>query len=95
MCIRDRVCRPLGSVALGSVALGSVAVGTVVVGCLATGSVAVSYTHLRAHETVLEIVCRLLLEKQNNFLSPTLPLCDAAADSIFAVTTSQLYKQYD
>ena len=23
----------------------------------------VSYTHLRAHETVLDIVCRLLLEK--------------------------------
>ena len=30
--------------------------------------VAVSYTHLRAHETVLDLVCRLLLEKkkQNN-----------------------------
>ena len=28
--------------------------------CLA----AVSYTHLRAHETVLDLVCRLLLEKQ-------------------------------
>ena len=26
---------------------------------------AVSYTHLRAHETVLEIVCRLLLVKKN------------------------------
>ena len=25
---------------------------------------AVSYTHLRAHETVLDIVCRLLLEKK-------------------------------
>ena len=24
---------------------------------------AVSYTHLRAHETVLDIVCRILLEK--------------------------------
>ena len=30
--------------------------------------VPVSYTHLRAHETVLDLVCRLLLEKkkQNN-----------------------------
>ena len=32
---------------------------------------AVSYTHLRAHETVLDLVCRLLLEKkkyvQNKF----------------------------
>ena len=27
-------------------------------------SVAVSYTHLRAHATVLDLVCRLLLEKK-------------------------------
>ena len=27
---------------------------------------AVSYTHLRAHETVLDIVCRLLLEKKKS-----------------------------
>ena len=26
---------------------------------------AVSYTHLRAHETSLHLVCRLLLEKKN------------------------------
>ena len=29
-----------------------------------TQSNAVSYTHLRAHETVLDLVCRLLLEKK-------------------------------
>src|SRR5665811_2538215 len=29
-----------------------------------TGSASVSYTHLRAHETVLDLVCRLLLEKK-------------------------------
>ena len=28
---------------------------------------AVSYTHLRAHETVLDLVCRLLLEKQQSY----------------------------
>ena len=28
------------------------------------GAMAVSYTHLRAHETVLDLVCRLLLEKK-------------------------------
>ena len=28
--------------------------------------VAVSYTHLRAHATVLDLVCRLLLEKKNH-----------------------------
>ena len=31
--------------------------------------VAVSYTHLRAHETVLDLVCRLLLEKKNSTTS--------------------------
>ena len=30
------------------------------------GPNAVSYTHLRAHETVLDLVCRLLLEKKKN-----------------------------
>ena len=29
-----------------------------------TDAMAVSYTHLRAHETVLDLVCRLLLEKK-------------------------------
>ena len=29
------------------------------------GPHAVSYTHLRAHETVLDLVCRLLLEKKH------------------------------
>ena len=28
------------------------------------GLAAVSYTHLRAHETVLDLVCRLLLDKK-------------------------------
>ena len=31
---------------------------------LTPSSTAVSYTHLRAHETVLDLVCRLLLEKK-------------------------------
>ena len=31
----------------------------------------VSYTHLRAHETVLDLVCRLLLEKKNNYTTHT------------------------
>ena len=33
-------------------------------GKLEVGAEAVSYTHLRAHETVLDLVCRLLLEKK-------------------------------
>ena len=36
--------------------------------------VAVSYTHLRAHETVLDLVCRLLLEKKKTQTTdPTVP----------------------
>src|SRR5664280_3123314 len=31
---------------------------------LAVTLLSVSYTHLRAHETVLDLVCRLLLEKK-------------------------------
>ena len=34
------------------------------------GAVAVSYTHLRAHETRGNLVCRLLLEKKNNWRLP-------------------------
>ena len=30
---------------------------------------AVSYTHLRAHETVLDLVCRLLLEKKKHYIT--------------------------
>ena len=38
---------------------------------LETRQVPVSYTHLRAHETVLDIVCRLLLEKKKKTQTPT------------------------
>ena len=32
----------------------------------------VSYTHLRAHETVLDLVCRLLLEKKKTKVTYTI-----------------------
>src|SRR5665811_2579580 len=32
--------------------------------CCRSWRIPVSYTHLRAHETVLDLVCRLLLEKK-------------------------------
>ena len=65
MCIRDRFggalrqCPPLD--VMGK-AFGQPLVG----GFRARWDVGpVSYTHLRAHETVLDLVCRLLLEKTN------------------------------
>ena len=35
----------------------------------------VSYTHLRAHETVLDLVCRLLLEKKKSTISNADCIC--------------------
>ena len=35
------------------------------IGTALNAFIPVSYTHLRAHETVLDIVCRLLLETTN------------------------------
>ena len=42
----------------------SVPIGAVYLSFFWLGLMAVSYTHLRAHETVLDLVCRLLLEKK-------------------------------
>ena len=77
MCIRDRV-RPAPAVlALAEkVDLADLPVvpGRLVLG-MESESLApyttdsqgtVSYTHLRAHETVLDLVCRLLLEKKKH-----------------------------
>ena len=50
------------AVAPSHAALGALAG---IVGATVIGLIAVSYTHLRAHETVLDLVCRLLLEKKN------------------------------
>ena len=45
-------------------------IALVVILPLLIGVVTVSYTHLRAHETVLDLVCRLLLEKKNQPIIP-------------------------
>ena len=64
MCIRDsfKVDGPAGPVDV-NVSAGS-ANGTLVSFRGKGMPNAVSYTHLRAHETVLDLVCRLLLEKK-------------------------------
>ncbi|HCK81271.1 MAG TPA: hypothetical protein DIC59_07375, partial [Candidatus Competibacteraceae bacterium] len=50
--VDGRVCRPRDPVAGGETVSGEPVLEPV------------SYTHLRAHETVLDLVCRLLLEKK-------------------------------
>ena len=66
MCIRDS----LGGVKAHAFHGGDELVGVgVAVGLFQRGDDAVSYTHLRAHETVLDLVCRLLLEKKKLTIS--------------------------
>ena len=68
MCIRDRAwvkypylpSHPQFALAKRQMTAG----GGIVTFELAGGLEPVSYTHLRAHETVLDLVCRLLLEKK-------------------------------
>ena len=64
MCIRDR--GVIGDVAAtsGVDTLARVRFIPATVTGVDGNPTAVSYTHLRAHETVLDLVCRLLLEKK-------------------------------
>ena len=47
--------------------------------------VPVSYTHLRAHETVLDLVCRLLLEKKKQRRTHCTQLSIQSAELIITV----------
>ena len=66
MCIRDSAMAALAEWIFGVVGelFADVLIFTAFVRLDGGGSV--SYTHLRAHETVLDLVCRLLLEKKKD-----------------------------
>ena len=66
MCIRDRVGGDLADAAFGDGKQWKPAWFWAMEDTWVddTGEIPVSYTHLRAHETVLDLVCRLLLEKK-------------------------------
>ena len=69
MCIRDRYCwyvRTTG--AYSDPAIVAPLINFSQIAC-ARPVDPVSYTHLRAHETVLDLVCRLLLEKKKKQLT--------------------------
>ena len=53
---------------------------------LGTTQAPVSYTHLRAHETVLDIVCRLLLEKTTH---------KRPSDALLTLTSTRVWMKRD
>ena len=66
MCIRDSYQdnRPLEELAIAWEGVGRLIPAHAEL--IKVDSISVSYTHLRAHETVLDLVCRLLLEKKKS-----------------------------
>ena len=74
MCIRDRLNPALNKLVKIEVLERETSASSpdYILGVLDQYAQAVSYTHLRAHETVLDIVCRLLLEKkkEHQFVFP-------------------------
>ena len=66
MCIRDSL-KQFQQAAGTNVIYGDICAGNLAPALQqALESFPVSYTHLRAHETVLELVCRLLLEQKTH-----------------------------
>ena len=65
MCIRDRLYTDLPFLDRFGAAASDGFKGVEMRSPFEVAKEAVSYTHLRAHETVLDLVCRLLLEKKN------------------------------
>ena len=55
-------------------------------------SMSVSYTHLRAHETLRYLVCRLLLEKKTTKMSVREPLQIETWDQVHSKALSKLQK---
>ena len=66
MCIRDRFIGQMDDEVKNAVFGNVGTIMTLRLGVTDANFMPVSYTHLRAHETVLDLVCRLLLEKKKN-----------------------------
>ena len=79
MCIRDRLTAAQNRVETAAAIVGAVDPAKVVDPLSGANSAErawhypVSYTHLRAHETVLDLVCRLLLEKKKQDTETPVP----------------------
>ena len=66
MCIRDRVRTSLTELLLVGRQWWRIVASTLKLDASQLRFDSVSYTHLRAHETVLDLVCRLLLETKTD-----------------------------
>ena len=64
MCIRDRLFTDAPAALVDKIEQVVRLIRSKGVGVYFVTQNPVSYTHLRAHETVLDLVCRLLLEKK-------------------------------
>ena len=73
MCIRDRSVTALGELTPRGRDLILSFGERLSIHLVAAALNAVSYTHLRAHETVLDLVCRLLLEKKTHIKAVLAP----------------------
>ena len=88
---------PLTTQIMDSFKISYTQMGAVTTGALIVGAIfyplwgSVSYTHFRAHETVLDLVCRLLLEKNNVLPRPT---ASAANFSFFSTVSSPATADY-
>ena len=74
MCIRDSFWAVFAALLVCLVVAGAFLGALIAVNLSRMVATSVSYTHLRAHETVLDIVCRLLLETKHDTL-PTALFC--------------------
>ena len=96
MCIRDRAFSALQFIlsasrqdyASGTELLARAALAFIGVVAMLAWLQPVSYTHLRAHETVLDLVCRLLLEKKQTTQQHT-------HNNITQKDSTQIHNKYD
>ena len=72
MCIRDRARTGRAGLGQDLVAQTGLGIDQEHIRVVGRTVLPVSYTHLRAHETVLDLVCRLLLEKKKQILTTTI-----------------------
>ena len=94
MCIRDRVGDGADALVLLQGLAKPLAEDPGDEGVLAELREPVSYTHLRAHETVLDLVCRLLLAKKKQTQNKTIHSSSTLYTMLHITLITYLAPQY-